>query len=592
MKRLAIWITGVLLVLGGAKLHAQVLPLLRYGEPAESALAGGASTDYLFNAQAGETIQIIVNAKGGDIDPYARLYGPDGTLLAEDDDGGGKRNVLIDAFTVPQAGQYRVRVTNFSSSGAGNFALIINNTAELIAYHGGGVDGPFSADPGYQGYQLSEPWPTTDLTYVILNVVGGFEAGAVEQVIAESFQAWSNNTPLNFTRVADRNANIVIQFTQIDGSSQVLGQACPPSSPCAGSVEFDIDENWTLYEPSAYNDISLLGVATHEFGHIVGLLHSSDASALMYPQYSPYNLQPSRDDIAGVQRLYGAGQGGVFGAPTAVPGGSSQSGDTIISTISDEQVVEFWDFDVTADEYVSISMTALDRSLDPLLIILDAQNNVLAFDDDSAGELNAIVRNIRFPQGGTYTVAATRFEQVQGYTDGRYELALDFGFIDAPARTAAPTNAPAPSGGSVQAASPTRSQFTSLPNLGSTFDIAFADSLEPSTQRAAAAVRAGQSYIWAVTWCAASEAVLERSLRSIAVEFTIEGRSVPDSTVELFLGERDGLFCADYAVLLSGWSGPGAALVATLTLNQPVFDGFGIYQPGDYVYEVTARTTP
>ncbi|MDZ4771240.1 MAG: matrixin family metalloprotease [Chloroflexota bacterium] len=588
MRRFAGAVTMVfLMAVGAVGLYAQTSIMLRYGEPIDGALAGGGTVEYTFLAEAGDPLLIIANAKGGEIDPYLQLYAPDGTLIAEDDDGGGKRNARIEGVSAPETGVHRVRLTNKLQGGGGNYALIINNAAEVIAYHGGGVDSPFAVDPGYQGYQLSEPWGRTDLTYVIVNIIGGFPEGAVEQVIAEGFQAWTNNTPLTFTRVADQNADIVVQFSQIDGSSQVLGQACPPSSPCAGSVEFDIDENWTLYEPQQSNDISLIGVATHEFGHIVGLLHSSDASALMYPQYSPYNLQPSDDDIAGVQRLYGAGRGGVLGAPTSVPGAGGE-GDTIISAITDEQYVEFWDFEAAAGEYVTISMTALDGGLDPLLIILDANDNVLAYDDDSAGDLNAVVLNIRFPESGTYTVAATRFEQVQGYSEGRYELAMEMGFTDAPTPSGG-ASVPVPTGGAVQVSEPTRDVLASTPNLAAGLDTAFADSVTPSTQSATASVNAGESYIWSVTWCAADNGALERSLRAIDVGFAVEGRAVPDATVGLFLSERDGLACADYAVLLSGWSGAGVRLTATMRLAGAVFDGISIYQPGDYVYEYAVR---
>lgn len=60
---------------------------------------------------------------------------------------------------------------------------------------------------------------------------------------------------------------------------------------------------WLSFSSTAYN---LFIVAAHELGHALGMSHSSDAGALMYPIYSyskGYLL--SEDDIEGIQSLYG-----------------------------------------------------------------------------------------------------------------------------------------------------------------------------------------------------------------------------------------------------------------------------------------------
>lgn len=56
---------------------------------------------------------------------------------------------------------------------------------------------------------------------------------------------------------------------------------------------------------SGYN---LFLVAAHEFGHSLGLAHSTDPGALMYPNYAfrdPSTYTLPQDDINGIQAIYG-----------------------------------------------------------------------------------------------------------------------------------------------------------------------------------------------------------------------------------------------------------------------------------------------
>lgn len=77
-------------------------------------------------------------------------------------------------------------------------------------------------------------------------------------------------------------------------------------------MQFDPDWPWTTGAPQ----VDVQSVALHEFGHALGLGHSADGSAVMYPSYTAGTLKQSlsADDIAGAQQLYGGGAN-----PTATP---------------------------------------------------------------------------------------------------------------------------------------------------------------------------------------------------------------------------------------------------------------------------------
>ncbi|MFO7323151.1 MAG: pre-peptidase C-terminal domain-containing protein [Chloroflexota bacterium] len=86
---------------------------------------------YAFDALAGDVVTISMNAAGGvNLDPKVYLIGPNGTVVAQNDDAvpGENRNSLISNFTLPEDGQYIIIATHYGdrygvTSGAYNLSL-------------------------------------------------------------------------------------------------------------------------------------------------------------------------------------------------------------------------------------------------------------------------------------------------------------------------------------------------------------------------------------------------------------------------------------------------------------------------------------
>ncbi|XP_070331753.1 stromelysin-3 isoform X2 [Odocoileus virginianus] len=154
-------------------------------------------------------------------------------------------------------------------------------------------------------------WEKTDLTYRILRFPWQLLREQVRQAVAEALQVWSDVTPLTFTEVHEGHADIVIDFTRywhgdnlpFDGPGGILAHAFFPKTHREGDVHFDYDETWTIGDNQGTD---LLQVAAHEFGHVLGLQHTTAAKALMSPFYTfRYPLSLSPDDRRGIQQLYG-----------------------------------------------------------------------------------------------------------------------------------------------------------------------------------------------------------------------------------------------------------------------------------------------
>ncbi|XP_023971085.2 interstitial collagenase isoform X1 [Physeter macrocephalus] len=156
-------------------------------------------------------------------------------------------------------------------------------------------------------------WEDTHLTYRIENYTPDLSRADVDHAIEKAFQLWSNISPLTFTKVSEGQADIMISFVRgdhhdnspFDGPGGNLAHAFQPGPGIRGDVHFDEDERWT----NNFRDYNLYRVAAHELGHSLGLSHSTDIGALMYPNYIfSGDVQLSQDDINGIQAIYGPSQ--------------------------------------------------------------------------------------------------------------------------------------------------------------------------------------------------------------------------------------------------------------------------------------------
>ncbi len=194
-------------------------------------------------------------------------------------------------------------------------------------------------------FALKTRWQKQNLNFFIANFSTDLSEQVQQNIIEQSYAAWAAVTPLTFTEVNTvGEADLLIGFGtgghcelyeltntpcpsaqgqggEFDGPSGVLAHCYyPPGSggPNAGDCHFDEGETWADSN-AGNNQIRFIETAIHEIGHGLGLAHTDDMSAIMFPSYDPslMKIQIGQDDINGIQKLYGAKDGGV--TPTAPP---------------------------------------------------------------------------------------------------------------------------------------------------------------------------------------------------------------------------------------------------------------------------------
>jgi hypothetical protein len=181
-------------------------------------------------------------------------------------------------------------------------------------------------------FALKTRWQKQEITYFITSFTNDVSMDTQRNILTAALQVWADKVPLNFREVFSAgDADMVFGFGEgdhcelyqaagttcpnadgagFDGASGILAHCYfPPGSggESAGDCHFDDGESWTDDNTSSA-EIRLLETAIHEFGHGLGLAHSDDPNATMFPSYDPAlpKTQLGGDDIAGIQQLYGA----------------------------------------------------------------------------------------------------------------------------------------------------------------------------------------------------------------------------------------------------------------------------------------------
>jgi len=158
-------------------------------------------------------------------------------------------------------------------------------------------------------------WDHQNLTYGFQEFTNDLTAADIRAAFAGAAGLWAAATPLTFTEAVNPDLNLRFvtgdhgDGSPFDGAGGILAHGFyppPNGGAIAGDIHFDDDETWTVAIPVPAGGFDFYSVAAHELGHAIGLNHSTDAAALMYPFYSGPHRYLAPDDLRGIESIYGS----------------------------------------------------------------------------------------------------------------------------------------------------------------------------------------------------------------------------------------------------------------------------------------------
>jgi hypothetical protein len=319
---------------------------------------------YYFDGLRGEVVSISLKATSGNLDPVLTVVDSGGRTVAALDDAKGNRDIVIDALRIPQSSRYYVII--------GRFGYSLGSTA-----------GAYELDVERIGVSSDSGSALRYGDTVINNI--------------------TNMAPQIYYSFRAKQGDIVgIHMTRDSGDLDTYLQV--------------VDSNALVI---AEND-DVPGQGTSASG-IDNLLIKKDGTYIIVAtRYGEASGTSSGRFILSIQQAPNSGIGNSVQAAIPIQVGAT----ALDGELTDTEFTRYYTFDAKRNDLIAARMTRTNGSLQPLLILANAGIQELTTGAADNGELSAKIDTYLIPADGTYYLVATRVDQDQGTTFGRYKIEL------------------------------------------------------------------------------------------------------------------------------------------------------------------------